>query len=224
MRERPILFSAPMVRAILDGRKTQTRRIVKPQPCEGGSMRMLANTVAVAARMVALKGPHDLPSWVDEFCPYGRHGDRLWVQEEHRIVKGGFHVNQVEYKEGGAQRECLIDNREMKLLRARKFPFAWTRGRFMYRSFSRITLEIVSVRVERLQEISEADALAEGIRSFTMRESCGDSKLYGVSLGQAEHGTTARCGYEILWESINGPGSWAANPWVWAVEFRRVAP
>lgn len=213
MKERPILMSAPMVRAILAGRKTQTRRLVKPQPSES----FLPYVGHYQRTLVDRKEGEQFPDPVVRFgafdekedypCPYGKPCDRLWVQEEHRVIKGGFHVNVVEYPADGAQAERIIDNREMKLFRARKFPFAQTRARFMYRSFSRITLEIVSVRVERLNGISHEDAVSEGVEG-----------------GRGPGYDFARTAYKTLWESINGPGSWDANPWVWVVEFKRVTP
>lgn len=217
MKERPILFSGPMVRALLDGTKTQTRRAVKPQP-QAVSFAWL--WIKKQIRMEW--GEHVNPTMMVPFCPYGLPGDRLWVREEHRVVKGGFHIKTVEYTADLTRAEIEVTERERKLFRKRKFPFAQTRARFMYRSFSRILLEIVSVRVERLREISEADAKAEGI--LPPRD-CGDELdgYYWDYLKQS-HGTccTAIASYRTLWESLNGEHSWAANPWVWVVEFKRI--
>ena len=147
-KERPIIFSGPMIRAILEGRKTQTRRIVKP-------------------------------NCLSKLSPYGRTGDRLWVRETwgHNPEGPGY-----VYRSDG--------DFDMKFHGDR-----WRPSIHMPRWASRITLEVTGVRVERLQDINEEDALAEGV----------------------EHA------FRSLWESINGPGSWDANPWVWVVEFRRVS-
>lgn len=189
MKERPILFSAPMVRALLAGTKTQTRRIIKPQH--------LAFFNQDAAAM--------LSDWNERPLPYGQTGDRLWVRE----TFGHFERNQ-HFKPGcnvyyRADGNCL----ELE---------PWRPSIHMPRWASRITLEITSVRVERLQDISEADALAEGIPSIDTPGAWtlpipANPNLPAIYLG-------AFC---KLWESINGPGSWDANPWVWAIEFRRLA-
>ena len=183
MKERPILFSAPMVRALLAGTKTQTRRIIKPQH--------LAFFNQDAAAM--------LSDWNERPLPYGQPGDRLWVRE----TFGHFECNQ-HFKPGcnvyyRADGNCL----ELE---------PWRPSIHMPRWASRITLEITSVRVERLQDISEADAQAEGA-PFELGE------LERLILGaKAKY----RSGFCRLWQSINGPGSWDANPWVWVVEFQRV--
>jgi hypothetical protein len=200
-----------MVRAILEGRKTQTRRIMRRIPNRLEWITETAPGVEPYWRYFdgdcagPLCGSQD--NWGHRLCPYGLPGDQLWVREEHRIIAGGYGLNTVEYAADKATAECLIDNRELRLLRARKRPFAQTRARFMYRSFSRITLGITAVRVERLNDITEADAIAEGV------------SLKG---GQGYDGW-AKAEYMALWESLNGPGSWAANPWVWVIEFHRIA-
>jgi hypothetical protein len=191
MSEKPILFSGPMVRAIMDGSKTMTRRIVKPQPPpETLEMR--------------LHGDEWLPCWEDDDyagcyvahgdmghrrrCPYGRPGDRLWVRETFQDDSG------------------LEFDMPMCVYRATDNTAAtrWRPSIHMPRWASRITLEVVAVRVERLNDISAYDAISEGI------------DLTGAT------DRAARQSFQLLWESINGAGSWAANPWVWVVEFRRV--
>ena len=189
MKERPILFSAPMVRALLAGTKTQTRRIIKPQH--------LAFFNQDAAAM--------LSDWNERPLPYGQPGDRLWVRE----TFGHFECNQ-HFKPGcnvyyRADGNCL----ELE---------PWRPSIHMPRWASRITLEITSVRVERLQEISEADAIAEGVTRLPGGDMWTAGGIYDGPLHDANP-----CGaYRRLWESINGPDSWAANPRVWAIEFRRV--
>lgn len=199
MAERPIPLRSHEVRAILAGTKTQTRRVVKQQPqrCERG---VLMWTVS-KYRKIGFQA-RDVHPDLHEFCPYGQPGDRLWVREtwaQHpQSASTVFYRATVEAEPG--------------------FPVwdgPWRPSIHMPRSASRITLEITGVRVERLQDISEADALAEGIR---MQTTTGWFSVAG--LGGA--GTTAKAAYALLWESINGPGSWDANPWVWVVEFKRL--
>lgn len=185
MKERPILFSGPMVRAILEGRKTQTRRIWKPRKiwqdeCEDG---------------------YSMPHFVDgdgEFhdqpCPYGQPGDRLWVRETWRVADGG-----TKYYEYAADRSVLREAVDEACC------VKWKPSIYMKRAASRITLEVVAVRVERLQDISRGDAMAEGC-PFANKADGGDPRIW----------------YSWLWNQINGDGSWDANPWVWVVEFRKV--
>ena len=178
MTERPILFSAPMVRALLAGTKTQTRRVVKRNAYE--------------------KSIH-----ADQFapptcaCPYGQPGDRLWVREtwakwgrDDQCGEGPSVTHEPIYRADGSP----WDEQDK-----------WRPSIHMPRAASRILLEITSVRVERLQDISEADTVAEGIPA-----------------GEVSPADAGRFAYRLLWESINGPDSWAANPWVWVLEFKRV--
>lgn len=193
MTERPILFSAPMVRAILDGTKTQTRRVVKPckdlgigcelAPCE------LAGEVNAGDYSNARYQP----------------GDRLWVRETFLIPDARASnfppwVYAADYTE--ADRPCT----------------RWKPSIHMPRAASRITLEVTGVRVERLQDISEADAIAEGIEPTMPNPGHWNWRDYLIEGGQ----THAVLSYKTLWESINGPDSWDLNPWVWVVEFQRV--
>lgn len=198
MKERPILFSAPMVRAILDGQKTKTRRVVKPR----GRNSLFA---------VEDDGS---PTWSDSYIldpgndgwrmrdsPYGQAGDRLWVKETFKPHSTFAHLKPSEIPDS-------------KIFYAADNSYApsntkWWPSLFMQRRFSRILLEIVSIRVERLNECSEADALAEGSQHPSLVPIVGA-------------GWSSRDMYARLWEHINGTGSWAANPWVWVVEFKRV--
>ena len=201
MKERPILFSAPMVRSILASTKTQTRRVVKPQPIYDGRFAGGWKMLGKAGHEAATCSP-----LIAELCPYGQPGDRLWLREAHWWFKDehdpaiGYYppkltADDVEYRADGD------DGRKV-----------WRPSIHMPRWASRITLEITSVRVERLQDISEGDAQAEGCALECMTPTGGDS-------GSAIYGPG---GYLALWESINGAGSWDANPWVWVVEFKRV--
>jgi len=188
-RERPILFNGDMVRAILEGRKTMTRRVMKHQPGE---------VTAVGRPLFFQDG--DTGRRVSPKCPYGQPGDHLWVRETFADEAGdtrkylGDHI----YYRADGDGVDLQDG-------------FWTPSIHMPRWASRITLEVTGVRVERLQDISEEDAQAEG----------AEPKL---CTGYPYHNppSTHTNGFCQLWESINGPGSWDANPWVWVVEFRRL--
>lgn len=183
MKERPILFSAPMVSAILEGRKTQTRRIVKkPEyfPCLTG----------------------DCPHWDMKLCaaemqlhsPYGLPGDRLWVRETFLTRGAGAH--------------CVYraDADPVEAAGFGAMYGGWRPSIFMPRLASRITLEVTGVRVEQLIDISEKDAIAEGIQSFPV----SPSRIPILH-------------YASLWDKINAKRApWASNPWVWVVEFKRI--
>lgn len=206
MKERPILFSAPMVRAILDGTKTQTRRVVKPQPTYDGKFAGGWKVVGKHGHEAATCGP-----LVSGLCPYGHPDDRLWVRET-----WAYHVQAM----GSAT------DRDGPWVYAADGNFAlqsrlcdrWRPSIHMPRVVSRITLEVTGVRVERLQDISEADAAAEGIeRSYDQwRDYLTDQAVNYPS------SATPIDSYRTLWEQINGPESWDANPFVWVVEFKRL--
>lgn len=197
MTERPILFSAPMVRALLSGTKTQTRRVAKarkyPSLLEPGRW---------ADGYVLDLGNRE---WLMRDCPYGAPGDALWVREshwwfkdEHDPVTGYFPpkltAEDVKYRADGD------DGRKV-----------WRPSIHMPRWASRITLQITGMRVERLQDISAADALAEGVIVHPDHHGKPTGRIYGPV--QA---------YSDLWDQINGAGSWDANPWVWVIEFSRI--
>jgi hypothetical protein len=207
-KSRPIPYSPPMVRATRTDAKTQTRRIVKDTG-------LYAIDASVHGAEVAKR---ELERFATQ-CPYGQPGSLLWVREEHRTLRFNRDTREAEaeYTEDGSRRTVTLTEREAALFVKRKFPFAQTRARFMYRSYSRITLEIVSVRVERLQAISVVDAIAEGVERWADR--AWYSGVQGLIGYESPVGA-----YRELWESINGPGSWDANPWVWVVSFRRVQP
>ena len=187
MKERPILFSAPMVRALLAGKKTQTRRIVKARDLEWMDVHQ------------GLREPDNA-----ERCPYGQPGDRLWVRETFARIDGQTRPwIETDYQATYTHGDRLSDTLGIKK--------RWTPSIHMPRHASRITLEVTGVRVERLQDISAADARAEG---------CPDKPVDGAE--QASIDLLAKLWYHDLWEQINGLDSWAANPWVWVVEFKRV--
>lgn len=210
MKERPILFSGPMVRALLDGSKTQTRRVLKQATGPSLSVDMAEGAPGVAElSWLWGDGPgHDVHETIKRVpCPYGAPGDRLWVRES---FSGPHHRERTPPRDWHSLDEihCWADGN----------PEAgdWTKprpGMFMPRWASRITLEVVSVRVERLQAISEADAMAEGSRSWAQEQ---DTPVKDIPAGET------RLIFRQLWEQINGSDSWDANPWVWAVEFRRL--
>lgn len=198
IKERPIIFSAPMVRAILGGRKTQTRRIVKPQPPEwinelhGGELSKRAPyAIEDDEQRVFGWGFQDDHDRYYKF-PYGSIGDRLWVRETYGLADIGDSLQYV-YRATDTDWQ-LCDG------------WKWKPSIHMPRRASRLTLEIIDVRVERLNAISEKDAIAEG------------SQCAGVPASITNVGAFAK-----LWESINGDGSWACNPWVWVIEFKKVA-
>lgn len=238
MKERPILFSGPMVRAILSGRKTQTRRVVKWTKSlsdgrgfdcvqnlrSGGWVPLIGGQLQWSPYGGAPYVPYPK---VHECCPFGEPGDWMWVREEHAIVAAprlttGAEevVVQVQFCDG--ERRCTsLTAAELQKLRARR---AWslgdqTRARFMYRSLSRISLEIVSVRVERLQDISEADAIAEGIEPVQMPTG---EVMYDDYLEPGAIVARPVSSYATLWDRINGAGAWSTNPWVWVVEFKKL--
>ena len=193
MKERPIIFSAPMVRAILEGRKMQTRRVVKPQS---------AVLTDAMARWLGVQPPPNQNSPVIP-CPYGQPGDRLWVREAWKHIEGG-----AVYDAAGG----IMDSHDPETIYRASEPIRrgpWKPSIHMPRWASRILLEVVSVRVELLKDISPADCVCEGYYSPP-----------GTRYAQEE--LNALDWYRELWESINGHGSWDANPWVWVVEFKRV--
>lgn len=205
MKERPILMSAPMVRAILAGTKTQTRRVVKPQPPAGWDRNCWFS--APVWGWTAQAEPAQ--TWHKVRCPYGQPGDRLWVREtwnRFEAWQGYFYA--ADDHSFGIGADDDPDHIPEHAIR-------WKPSIHMPRAASRITLEVTGVRVERLQDISAADAIAEGI------EAEGD-EWRDYLMPHTQCCLTPRSSYRTLWESIHGPGSWDANPWVWVIEFRRI--
>ncbi len=198
MKERPILFSAPMVRAILAGTKTQTRRVAKHPLAQN-----LSYIVDIGKGWFG-----DEEGEVQIRCPYGQPGDRLWVRETWQAVSGNDRARHI-MTHPRPDRGWL---EYAATPRADEPAYKWRPSIHMPRWASRITLEVTGVRVERLQDISEADAMAEGVHY---------SLLEKIQAGQDRW---ARHAYKKLWETINGSDSWDLNPWVWVVEFKRVTP
>lgn len=207
-REKPILMSAPMVRAILAGTKTQTRRVVKPVP-------------AASVSNIYLPFAHEPNDWqgYDENaglirwygrCPYGQPGERLWVRETWATFDGwtGYFYGADDHSFGIGESDDPDHVPEHAL--------RWRPSIHMPRAASRITLDITGVRVERLQEISDADVLAEGTPGAWV-----DWTEVGCGFQPNSNGPeTRQFFFRKLWKSICGHDSWNANPWVWVIEFQ----
>lgn len=216
MKERPILFSAPMVIAILGGAKTQTRRVVKHQPiqCTELPFILFPQSKNEAIEQTGYIWPN-AKDQILALCPYGQPGDRLWVREAWSTHACFDSVS-----------PATLTTRSIHYLADGKVETGKGRPSIhMPRWASRISLEITGVRVERLNRISESDAMAEGVEAVRVSETdfryvdyLRDGKIHEK---EATTGTAIKS-YASLWESINGPGSWEANPWVWVVEFKRI--
>lgn len=216
MKERPLPCKGWEVRAIREGRKTQTRRLVKDpgwNPGEYQRVHVLLNSdPKIGLQAYFERDGQDIKPGIP--CPYGQPGDRLWVRE----IWGMSYVDIVpsgrQFVPGGTwgsparpnRPPCVVFQADGDMPDDSPLETArWSPSIHMPRWASRITLEIVSVRVERLQEISPDDCRAEGMPA--------DNNDIGV-----------RYGFGQLWQSIHGPGSWDANPFVWVIEFRRIKP
>ena len=201
-----------MVRAVLDGSKTQTRRVLKKQFPDDAVMAEMPATDPIGGWVISGHSGlwwDDAASCFDDAirCPYGQPGDRLWVREDwtthacfDAIPPRDITTRSLHYQADG-----LINTGKNRS------------GIFMPRWASRITLEITAVRVERLQDISEADARAEGARNLDVasgRETLDPYSRQGSCVAHYKH----------IWQDINGPDSWDLNPWVWVIEFKRVLP
>lgn len=205
-KQHPILFSTEMVEAILDGRKTQTRRVVKPQP---KTQHRSDTRLQFYARRgenweVKDKWAGDGFSILDSFkCPYGKPGDILWVRETWASLGSGAAI---EYGFKAGASDDTLD--AMKF-----YSLKWKPSIHMPKAACRLFLRITKVRVERLHEISDTDVMNEGAQDswFTLWELTGKTK------------PGLRPGFERLWSKINGAESWQSNPWVWVVEFERVS-
>ncbi|MEE4694759.1 hypothetical protein V2K91_05865 [Pseudomonas alliivorans] len=208
-KERPMLFSAPMVRVILSGQKTVTRRALKVQPRIDASGNFC---VGGANYGQDIYGKPVTKHFVRSDCPYGQPGDRLWVREAWQADAQVDSVaprdlsqgEPIQYPADGAYRQtgCSMIT-----------PGKTRPSIHMPRWVSRILLEITDVRVERLQDISRSDIRAEGLECPPELASDDVSPNYRDWYPAA---------WRDLWESINGAESWNANPWVWAVEFKQV--
>lgn len=218
MTDRPILFSAPMVRALLAGTKTQTRRVIKPYtaPPLIGAAGMTSLVGLVVVRIKARLG-----GWMagPTFKLPRVAGDRLWVRETHALHSAGGAVTDTIFYRATPDRAAFLK---------KVMPFVWSYGIkhapyegswrssiHMPRWASRLTLTVTEVRVERLQDITEADAIAEGIEGAEH----DDGRWIFPVPGTDEYRATARDAYAALWDRINGAGAWDANPWVSVTTF-----
>ncbi|MFZ5050042.1 hypothetical protein ACOY5N_03320 [Enterobacter kobei] len=219
MTERGMIFNGEMVRAILDGRKTQTRRIIKD--CTVGRD-PISKFIQIGKKFIGCY-PEDVPELIRECCPYGVPGDRIWVRETFQGPL--FNFEQMEayqedsskfkkpefcvYKADGKPAPEFFDADDNLLC-------GWRSSIHMPRWASRILLDITGVRVEQLKSISEEEARSEGVAQ--LRE--GFWKHYQP--GWTQHQLSARGSFATLWESIYGFGEWERNPWVWVIEFKRI--
>ncbi|MFJ9451454.1 hypothetical protein [Herbaspirillum sp. NPDC101397] len=255
MKKRPILFSGAMVRALLDGSKTQTRRIVKPRPDFASALKLLggpeAGTSIAYDHMfggIGLKRNAGIAFCQPNIhCPYGYAGDRLWVRETWQYADwtdcgephigyaaDGKSVLHEEFPEDWAKRLeeiwCELSAPANFDIDNRAADRRWRPSIHMPRWACRLLLDVVAVRVEHLQDISAEDAIAEGLSAITKD---GKTVKYGIPDRDGFPGSDDDgwhwnewekdpiVAFGKLWEKINGAGSWAANPWVWVVEFKR---
>lgn len=243
MKERGIPFMADMVRAVQADRKNQTRRICK-LPHQNPLGQWEPTTFGGPNGGRTSKGetvPEHAAIWHTRTgdciaAPY-IVGDRLWGREHYRVSKKHDDIPPRDIPE----RSCTVffeaggsianqangrweENRSYSAKDAGDWVGKFRPGMFMCRWMSRILLEVVSVRVERLQDISEADAKAEGCDPMVVLPEWSAQDLALIDLPLAEVNNPYRNGYAILWNAINGAGSWDLNPWVWVVVFKRITP
>lgn len=236
MKERPIIFNADMARAVLDGRKTQTRRIMRVQPDSAGfESRFIIDSTKrseIGKWCWAEPGVFVNPRRSALFsCPFGENGDRLWVREtfatlgnedgcaldwnDNLIKEGGPDAARIyrascEQRTGNYGLWSIPDDAPWKPhTENMQYEGTWVPSIHMPRWASRMTLEITGVRVERLQDISHSDAKYEGC-------------WYGRGGGEPDFAVNPSDHFPTLWASIYGADSWQANPWVWVIEFKRV--
>ena len=218
MKETGLMFKAPLVRAILSGQKTQTRRIAKDVRHPD-----LGNWYAPGA--LVLEG--DPQHVIHRACPWGQPGDRIYVRETFAMDDNGDYEWPV----------FCADGVPLPELPPSRGPSRWKPAIHMPKSLARIWLEVTGVRVERLQDITEADADAEGCerldaeryeRDWTLCPKCGGTRLHdalGSGGGVIHDVDCLECDtyvkrFRHLWESTGG--DWSANPWVWVIDFKRI--
>ena len=268
MKERPIIFSAPMVRAILEGRKTMTRRVFAPERITWPREGFYETHARRGGELVTTGfGPFHPESWLN-YCPYGQPGDRLWVREGWQDVHP-LQVTEGRYSQQGRagipgppkvtyhtiyradgdyprihfdhpdgthvagwpyRSVCTGESCTRRHVHPEESYHGWASPRFMPRWASRITLEVTGVRVERLQDITPAQILAEGVQIPATPEGqalIDISTKHGPAhflpkLRSASTDDLLHAHWAALWVQINGIDSWSANPWVWVVEFKRL--
>ncbi|EDG8630622.1 hypothetical protein B9589_21735 [Salmonella enterica subsp. enterica serovar Newport] len=205
MKERGMIFNAEMVRAILDGRKTQTRRVLATYQ---DAVKFCPEWDVNGKQIFIVLGEKDHtgmnPVITAIPCPFGQPGDRVWVRETFRVHSRATDVATLVYR-ASVRNSWTEQTHRVPVAVCNKpaTPEKWTPSIHMPRWASRITLEITGVRVERLNSITESDAEAEGVTDTGFGDLLVD-------------------GYRYLWKSIYGEESWTANPWVWVIEFKRV--
>lgn len=201
----PILFSTPMVQAIKDGRKKMTRRIVKPQPTKQEAVEIFCKEGPGSVNASDLtQADIEIDELFDK-CPYGQPGDILWVRETFQF---SLNPNEFVYKSDTDNPIYLDKN------------WKWKPNIYMPKTVCRIFLKVKSVRVERLQDISEQDAIAEGAPQGIYRE--GPNVEKGEFQLEYNNHASYKDGFRFIWQTINGRQSWIDNPWVWVIEFERV--
>ncbi|CAM3640233.1 hypothetical protein G4177_06025 [Corallococcus sp. ZKHCc1 1396] len=223
IRERPILFSAAMILALLAGRKTVTRRLLKPQPApnaphDGGTVWEFRPDKGLHVPCGTV-GHLSVAEKMGLRCPYGQPGDRLWVRETFHITSANEVVYRADYPYNATERGMENIPAEQAV--------RWCPSIHMPRWASRLTLKVLSVRAERLHDITEEDAKHEGVEEAPDPFD-EDTEYWRCFLPECADDCagvlSARESFETLWKSINGPESWDANPWVWRVEIARVTP
>ncbi|MBW5802221.1 hypothetical protein [Halomonas elongata] len=223
MKERPIIFSDEMVRAILDGRKTQTRRAMKPQPVKNGAFWEWGGAGwSMDHGVVPVVPGHSMSAR----CPYGQPGDRLWVREAWQgplVSEEDMAADPTWAKDlsvyqtpGHCAYRASGDSCEFFDAHEDEVVARWRPSIHMPRWACRLLLEVTAVRVERLQDIGDSDAAMEGV------EEQGYDWVNYRYRDDSHVALSARASFSTLWDSINGLGAWNTNPWVWVVEFQRV--
>jgi hypothetical protein len=251
--EKPILFRGEMVRRILDPvqPKTQTRRIVKPQP-PPISLNAHAPIREIVPSLLVNRGDlfdvrYDGDNAVAIRCPHGAPGDQLYVKEQWSLKEGrmgGKGPEDCWYAASNPEVRAVDGDGFQRYRKDGREASPWASSRFMPRWAARIFLEIADVRIDRLQSVTEEDAIAEGFAPSVARWWQGFVRRPDGTRGMTEGGAnpdgpppewmespelqtlarTARDEFAWYWDEINGPGSWAANPFVWAIRFRRIEP
>lgn len=221
MKETPILFSTTMVQAILNSKKTQTRRILKHGLGSMMDNPLIKVSITDGGLMAHFKVHDGQPreSFFGDKCPYGKIGDVLWVRE--KLYQNG--ELGLEYVADGTDidENIIPEDFKVRVDKSGNYKFCNIPNIFMPKVFARIWLKITNIRVERLQDISEHDVIAEGIQKHeggyktNYRQPNSKSYLDGYSFDHAD-------AFKTLWQSINGEDSWKLNPWVWVVEFERI--
>lgn len=223
MKEVPMLFSTPMVQAILEGRKTMTRRVVKPQPgidvfqVLAPGRDVFTTKWEKADYWTFTDGSLQAPIVENRKCPYGKVGDVIWVRESYKIdgsMNHGESVLGVTYKAGG--RWIQNDSKEVFEI-FHKSKGGWRPSIHIPKAAARIWLQVEDIKVERLQDISEEDAVAEGLK--VQQTKLGES-YFDYTTGYHNGLFKPRASFRTLWQSLHSPESWEANPWVWAVKFK----